>query len=160
MRTWIDESYGVYGYKLWLYLISWIGLFYILNFLFGDAFRMIFVEKNHSFPRGIYFALVAIYIILFWGGLLFLLESKKIARKIISNKMNYCVQFFLWGKLQFSTNEVKNIEIYNPKGFQRQATPLKLNRNNFRVNLQNGSFFYISGLMEGVDSLINEIKSD
>ena len=125
MHIWTDNSNGKYGYKSWMYLISWIVLFNVLNFLFGNALKMIFIESNDSFPIGIYFALVVIYCMLFLGGLLFLLESKKTARIISLNDMDYCVQLYLWGKLQFKKDEIKNIDIYNPSGIKRQTTPFR-----------------------------------
>lgn len=135
--------------------MSWVGLLYILAFLFGDAFTTFFVEKRAPFPIGIYLMLLLIYCGLFVGGGVFFLQCKLIAYEIKTNDMmNFDVSFYLWGKTRFSNKDIKSIELHTLRGIKKYITPFDMEKKNFKVNLLNGRCVYLSGSMKDVDFLV------
>jgi len=157
-QTWMDETYGSKGFKVWIVFISWIGLIYILFFLFVDITPSSLVEEEPILPLEIYLMLMLIYIGLFLGGGLFIFQCKRTVYRIDSTDMiNFNVHLYLWGKLQFTCNDVKSIDVHCLKGIRKYITPFELNCKNYRINLINGDCFYVAGSFKNISSFLETL---
>lgn len=157
MQHIIDCRFGTQGKALWFYLFRPFVLILVIIFIANAVLNL---GISHGFPVLAVLILSGLFVIyLLLDNILLLREAPRVARCIQFNgKTKVCL--FFGRQIQFSVSEVSRVDLHRVRSWIRMSTLLDSDRPNYLITLKDGSWFYVSGSIDGVEGFIRKLSTE
>jgi len=152
---WHTSEYGECGRSVWVLLFGWIGLVFLYVYLL-----MIFSNgKFIEYPVQSSFVII-IFSILVASGPNFFFQSLHTCYRIsVDSEGMFTAKTYLRNnEVLFSVNDILNVDEFHLGKLARIYTPLHQYDENYKINLKNGSYLYLSASMPEINSLLKIIN--
>ena len=157
--TYIDTVFGNKGRFWWVCIIGSLVVLYQLSTVVKMLGVKLYPPVDWMFI-GVLFIAFVLLVLLLLGALLAVYQGVVTMQRVVASSDNLsCTGWFYSGRrLDFNRNEVCAIFPARSRIFKSFNIPLGRGGDNFKVQLENGQSFYISGAMPNADMYIRWLK--